>query len=231
MLQACLNGGRGHPAPFTPEDIARSAAEAIAADADELHFHPRNAEGAESLAPADVAACLGAVRAAVPGVPVGIGTGAWIAPGGRARHAHFESWTERPDYVSVNLGEEDAPEVMNIMRAKGIGIEAGIWSQSDATRFAELGPPPVLRVLVEMPDTSPEAAADEAEAVIDLLPEGVPVLLHGDGATAWPMVAMAAERSLDTRIGLEDALHLPDGARASDNAALVRAARRILLAE
>ncbi len=231
MLQACLNGGRGHPAPSTPKDIAQSAAEAVAAGADELHIHPRNAEGAESLDPADVAACLSGLRAAVPGVPVGIGTGAWIAPGGRARHAHLQNWTELPDYVSVNIGEEDAPEVMDIMRGKGIGIEAGIWSQSDASRFAELGPPPVLRVLVEVPDTSPEAAAIEAEAVIDLLPEGVPVLLHGDGASAWPMVAMAAERSLDARIGLEDTLHLPDGAPAPDNASLVRAARRMLLAE
>jgi len=38
----------------------------------------------------------------------------------------------------------------------------------------------------------------------------------------------ANRRGLQTRIGLEDALELPDGSRAPDNVALVAAARTIL---
>ncbi|WP_346540125.1 3-keto-5-aminohexanoate cleavage protein [Micromonospora sp. DPT] len=60
-----------------------------------------------------------------------------------------------------------------------------------------------------------------------LAPGGPPVLLHGEGAAAWPVLAEAVRRGLDTRIGLEDTLGLPDGAPASDNAALVAAARAL----
>ena len=129
MLQACLNGGRTRAeapgVPLTPADLARDAVAARKAGAQELHVHPRNIAGAETLAPADVAAALRAIRAAVPKMKVGIGTGAWIAPGGKKRHAHLEAWQEKPDYVSVNMNEPDASQVMTLMHKMGIGIEAG----------------------------------------------------------------------------------------------------------
>ena len=78
MLQACLNGARGHdysPAvPLTPEALARDAAACLAVGANEFHVHPRNADGLESFAAEDIGAALKAVRAAVPGVPIGIST-------------------------------------------------------------------------------------------------------------------------------------------------------------
>ena len=60
---------------------------------------------------------------------------------------------------------------------------------------------------------------------------GVPVLVHGEGASCWPLVRLAARRGLATRIGLEDVLTLPDGSAGPDNAALVRAARSLLSAD
>jgi uncharacterized protein (DUF849 family) len=82
-----------------------------------------------------------------------------------------------------------------------------------------------LRVLVELPDgldgPGTEARADQLLAALGTSP---PVLLHGMGSSTWPAVARAAALGLDTRIGLEDVLVLPDGAPAPDNAALVRAA-------
>ena len=78
MLQACLNGFRGHdysPAvPLTPEALARDAVACLAAGAHEFHIHPRDAEGRESFAAHDIGAALKAIRARVPGVPVGIST-------------------------------------------------------------------------------------------------------------------------------------------------------------
>jgi uncharacterized protein (DUF849 family) len=216
-LQACLNGrrtARDHPAvPLTAADLARDAAAVRAAGADCLHLHPRDAAGAESLAPPDVAAALAAVRRAVPGMAVGIGTGAWIAPGGRARHVHIRGWQDLRDYVSVNLNEPDAPEVMEMVRARGIGVEA----------------PTCLRVLVEMTDDDPAAAEAEAERVLAVLAGlDLPVLLHGEGGSVWAMVEMAAARGFATRVGLEDGLTLPDGSPAASNAALVAAAAGIL---
>ena len=54
-----------------------------------------------------------------------------------------------------------------------------------------------------------------------------PVLLHGLDESCWPMVEHARTRGVQTRIGMEDTLLLPDGTVAPDNAALVAAAVEI----
>lgn len=81
-----------------------------------------------------------------------------------------------------------------------------------------------------MPDV-PAGAAEttyrETRAILKAAGILASVLLHGEGRSAWAMVAPAVVDGLDTRIGLEDILHLPDGGTASDNAALVAAARRL----
>lgn len=236
MLQACLNGGRmpaeAPAVPISPDRLAADAAAARAAGADCLHVHPRDRAGAETLEPDEVAAALSAIRDAVPGMAVGIGTGSWIAPGGVRRHAHMRGWRVRPDYVSVNLNEADAPQVVGLMAGMGVAVEAGIWSRADAERFlAGIDPAACLRVLVEMPDAAPEEALAEADGVLSLLRDGgctLPVLLHGLDRSAWPCLARAAALGLDTRIGFEDVVTLPDGRPAPDNAALVSAARAIL---
>lgn len=235
-LQACLNGARtprDHPGvPVTPEALARDAAACRRAGADSLHLHPRDAAGRETLAAADVAAALAAVRAAVPGMPVGISTGAWIPPGGTARLAPMRGWTALPDFVSVNVHEPEAEAIVALMQARGIGVEAGLASAAAAARFVSGRMPRYsLRVLVEMPHPDPEAAAVEARAILALLARtGVrlPVLLHGEGGTVWPMVEMAARHGFAARVGFEDGHDLPGGALAASNAALVAAAARIL---
>jgi uncharacterized protein (DUF849 family) len=235
-LQACLNGGKGvrdHPAvPLTPEALARDAKAVRRAGAESLHFHPRDARGRESLAAADLAAALRAVREAVPGMPVGVSTGAWIPPGGTARLSPMRGWTVLPDYVSVNVHEPEADTIVALMQARGIGVEAGIWNRAAAARFVSSRMPRYsLRVLVEMTSGDPEAATCEAEAVLEILRKaGVTarVLLHGKGGSVWPMVQMAADRGYATRVGFEDGHGLPGGALAANNAALVAAAARIL---
>ena len=233
-LQACLNGGksrRDHPAvPLTPQALARDAVATRRTGAECLHFHPRDAQGRESLAAADVAAALVEVRAAVPEMPAGISTGAWIAAAGGDRLAAMRGWTVLPDYVSVNLQESDADAVVALMRARGIGVEAGIGTRADALRFvASRLPRYSLRVLVEM--SADATAASEAEAIIATLRSAgvtLPILLHGQGTSVWPMVEMAAAQGLATRVGFEDGQDLPGGALAASNAALVAAAARML---
>jgi uncharacterized protein (DUF849 family) len=237
-LQACLNGRRtrrDHPAvPLTPSALARDAAAVRRAGAESLHIHPRDAQGRESLAAADVAAALNSVREAVPGMPVGISTGAWITPGGVARLAPMRTWKVLPDYVSVNVHEPEAEAIVALMQARGIGIEAGIWTRAAAARFvASRTRRYSLRILVEMTAEDPVAAAAEAEAVLGTIADAgivLPILLHGEGGSVWPMVRMAAARGLATRVGLEDGHGLPGGAVAASNAALVAEAARILAA-
>ena len=80
----------------------------------------------------------------------------------------MRGWTVLPDYVSVNLHEADADAVVALMQARGIGVEAGIWTRADAMRFvASRLPRYSLRVLVEMGDAP--TAASEAEAILATL--------------------------------------------------------------
>lgn len=239
MLQACLNGGRtkaeNAAVPVTAEELAEDAVAVRAAGADVLHVHPRDAAGEETLEPSHVARCLTAIRRAVPGMPVGVGTGTWIKPGGRARHDHIRHWLTLPDFASVNLNEDDAPKTMDILMAKGIGVEAGVWNRQDAERFVALPQGGrCLRILVEMTEEDPQAALAEYRAVMAILAEqdtGLPVLVHGAGASAWTLARQAGLNDLSLRIGLEDTLTLPDGRPAPSNAALVEAARELMLRE
>jgi uncharacterized protein (DUF849 family) len=232
MLQACLNGSRDrafHPAvPWTAEELARDAIAVMAAGAHELHVHPRDAAGRESLRPDDTAAAVLAIRAGVPGVLLGLSTGRWIAPGGRARQEQIRAWSVLPDYVSVNLIEEDAPEVIALALDQGIGVEAGLWSARDAERFVTLPDAPrCLRVLIEINEQDATQGLDIAHAVIAVLDRAgirLPRLLHGHDATKWPLYREALRLGLDARIGLEDGALLPSGARAENNLDLIRAA-------
>ena len=105
MLKACLNGWRSpseHPAlPTTPAAIAKDAAAVVAAGADALHVHPKGDDGADTLEPQMVAEVVAAVRAAVPGIPVGVTTGAWTAHDPGVRLGLISQWTVLPDFASV----------------------------------------------------------------------------------------------------------------------------------
>lgn len=237
MLQVCVNGAREHCAhavlPRTPPELARAVRDAVAAGAQEVHLHPKNGGGEDTLESGSVAAAVTAVRAAAPGVPVGVTTGAWATPDPAERAARVRSWTVLPDHASVNWHEDGAETVATALWERGVGIEAGIYSGTEAAgRFlAWREAHRVLRVLAEITDPDPRTApATAAGLVATLSPVGRPVLLHGEDATAWPLLRVAAGRGLSVRIGLEDVDRLPDGTPAADNAALVRAARGLLTA-
>ena len=235
MLQACLNGNRDkvfHGAtPLTPRELAVDARAVVEAGADQLHIHPRDAEGRESLHPDDTAAALEAIRASVPGIPVGVSTGWWIAPGGRARQQRIRAWKVKPDYVSVNLIEQDAGEVIDLVLEKGIGVEAGLWSAADAGKFvAHPNARSCLRVLIEINEQDFLAGAEAVHQITEILDRAdirMPRLLHGAEHTMWPFYREALRRKLDARIGLEDGKLLPSSAEAENNAALIRAARAL----
>ncbi|WP_119729573.1 3-keto-5-aminohexanoate cleavage protein [Thermomonospora amylolytica] len=231
MIQVCPNGARtradGPHIPITPDELAASVREAVAAGARDVHLHPRDADGAETLEPEAVAAAVAAVRAAAPGVPVGVTTAAWAEPDPRRRAALVRSWTVLPDHASVNWHEEGAEPVADALLERGVGIEAGIFSGTDAAERFLAWPRAgrVLRVLAEVTDTGPATAPGTARDLLDRLRAATrPILLHGEDGGAWPVLRLACALGLPTRIGLEDALLLPDGSPAPGNAELVRAA-------
>ncbi|GAA0344360.1 3-keto-5-aminohexanoate cleavage protein [Streptomyces blastmyceticus] len=236
MLQVCLNGARSRAQcahlPVTPQQLAAAARDAVAAGAQDIHLHPKDRGGEDTLQSTAVAAALTAVRAAVPGIPVGVTTGAWATPDPEARAAQVRSWTVLPDHASVNWHEDGATEVATALLDQGVGIEAGIFSGTPAAQRFLNWPEShrVLRVLAEITDTGPRTAVHTAAGLLDELRPATtsPVLLHGADEAAWPILRLAASRGLDTRIGLEDTLRLPDGTPARTNADLIHAADKII---
>ena len=221
--------------PITPGELAAEAAAAVGAGAFALHLHPRDGEGLETLGAEHVEGALAAVRAACPGVPVGVGTGLWIAGGDpelRLRlTADWGELRERPDFASVNLSEEGSGRLAAVLRRAGIGVEAGVWTEADAELLAagELGGE-LVRVLVE-PQAPDAADAVRTAVAIDAALDAAGVegerVHHGYGAATWDVIRAGAARGRSVRAGLEDAVTLPDGTPARGNAELVAAAVRL----
>ena len=234
-LQACLNGSRTsteHAAvPLTPAALADDARRVLAAGAVSLHVHSVDEAGVESLAPDVVAATLKAIREACPGVAVGISTAAYIEPDLSRRLTFIDTWTVLPDFVSVNLSEPGIDQVIALLVRQGVGLEAGIWTAADARFLLTLTDVPWLRLLLEPWESDPEQAnrmVDTIEDVLgDALPQ-VPRLVHGTDEAVWSLLERAKRGGHVSRIGLEDTLLLPTGQLATDNAALVRAAKAMI---
>jgi uncharacterized protein (DUF849 family) len=238
LWKACLNGARlpaEHPAlPVTAAALARDTVQVAAAGAHAVHLHVKDDDGADTLDGPRLAAVLTEVRAAAPGLPIGVTTGAWALPDPGERLAAIRSWTTVPDFASVNWHETGADDVAGALLEHGIGVEAGLW-HADAVDAWLTSPhrDRCVRVLLELADgfdarDIPLEADLLLRRVRDGGAEGVPVVLHGQDGSCWPALRHALLRGLGVRIGLEDVLVLPDGSVAPDNASLMRAARALL---
>jgi uncharacterized protein (DUF849 family) len=235
LVKACLNGRRSreeHLAiPITPDDLAREARAAVAAGAGALHVHPRG-PGGESLDPGACDAAVSAIRAACPGVPVGVTTGAWIAPDVERRLALIAAWTEQPDFASVNFFEEGSVQVCELLLERGVGVEAGLIGVEDARTLVAKGLADVcVRILVEVEAETTDAAvalAADIDEVLDRAGVTGACLHHGFGRQTWAVIEAGLARGRDIRIGLEDTLEHADGSPARDNADLVAAAVRMV---
>jgi uncharacterized protein (DUF849 family) len=233
MLQVALNGDRTkaeHPAvPLTIDELVRDAVACVGAGAGAIHVHPRDAAGRERLDASIVDEVVISIRDACR-VPVGVTTGAWIEPSFELRLELVRAW-RAPDYTSVNLSEPGATELMKAVLDAGVGIEAGVWTVEDAELLAASGlGGEVTRILVEPVAVAAGDAIALVEQIhnsLDRLGLRAPRLQHGDGEATWVLLTDAIRRGIDTRIGLEDTLHDPDGTVTAGNEALVRTAREL----
>ncbi|AGB25558.1 hypothetical protein Mycsm_05367 [Mycobacterium sp. JS623] len=232
-VKACINGARtpeAHPnLPVTPEELAAEALAAHGAGAKAVHMHPKNADGTDSLLPEQVDAAVSAVRHSVPGLPLGVTTGFWALPDAEARLRAVDGWSVLPDFASVNWHEPGSMDLARLLLGKGIGVEAGIFNAEAAESWAasEVAEH-CMRVMIELQGDGDIATADDLLSQVMAAQSPAPVLLHGLDESCWPLLEHAGRRGVQTRIGMEDTLRLPDGSRAPDNAALVSAAMRLL---
>lgn len=236
FLKAALNGARSaayHPrVPITAAQLAADARAALQAGADAIHLHVRGEGGAETLAGDELARTLAAVRASVPGAPVGVTSRLPIVRSPAERLRLARGWTALPDFVSVNFDEDGSPDLAELLLARGVGVEAGLADVDAARALVASGSAArCLRVLIEPREQDVDAARATVSAIDQILiGAGVaaPRVLHGVDATAWPLLRDAGARGWGTRIGFEDTRELPGGELAADNAALVAAARALL---
>ncbi len=233
MLHAALNGDPSNEAvPRKPQDIAREARAAVDAGARTLHLHPYDEHGVQTLAAEPCAAAVRAVREACPGIPISLSTAAMIAGDPDRRLALVEAWTELPDLVTANQGEEGILDLCELLFARGIGVEAGLLSAGDAEAFIAAGiAPRCVRAMVEPLDLEPDVAVANAEAIERLLTDaGVELeqVHHGHGMASWAVNRRAIARGHSIRAGLEDSAVLPDGRIATSNGQVVAAAAALL---
>lgn len=228
-LQACLNGNRSkaeHPAlPVTGVELLYEAQDALRAGAHTIHFHVRDGLGKETFASGALAIQVGQPKAALPGVRIGISTGAWVEPSLEKRVVLINTWEVLPDYVSINGHEDGFEQVFEAVRKKGIDVEAGLQNAEAAQRFVKAGLlTDCFRVLIEPAGQElPEAMATVSaiECVILARVAKDRILLHGSDRTCWAVLDEAIKRGYQVRIGLEDTLFDRAGRRAAGNAALV----------
>ena len=196
-----------------------------------MHVHPRDSDGHQSLEDGPTRAALEAIRARVPDILIGISTAWPILPDADERRAAIASWSYLPDYVSVNLQENDAADVIRQVLERGIDVEAGLWSVADAQRFIQLGEwSACKRILIEINEQGIEAGRRAVRDILALLEENavdLPILLHGYDATVWPIYEDSLKHGFDARIGLEDGCLLPSGDVCDCNHALIQQAVRI----
>jgi uncharacterized protein (DUF849 family) len=227
-VKACLNGARTraeHPAvPRTAAELAADAVAARRAGAFAVHLHPRAADGAQTMDAAVCDAAVAAIRAAVPGLPVGLSTSEVIERDPFARAAAVKAWRRPPDFVSVNLSELGWAGIARAALHVGVAVEAGLATPADAEELARSPfAHQVLRALVEV-----DGGVEQAQAVAQLIPDRVPQLWHGYGERTWEVISAGAAAGHDVRVGLEDVLVLPGGDAAAGNGELVAAAVELI---
>jgi uncharacterized protein (DUF849 family) len=233
LLQAALNGDREHPAvPRTSDELASEGRSAVDAGARVLHLHPYGDEGRQTFDADPCAAAIRAVRAVCPGIPISLSTSEEIEPDPERRSALVAGWTELPELVTANQGEDGILDLCALLGERGVGIEAGLLSLADAHAFVASGVAGhCVRAMVEPLGEDPDAALAEAEAIEEVLASaGIPLeqVHHGDGLASWAVNRRGAARGHGIRTGLEDTPVLPDGTPASGNGELVAAAAAIL---
>jgi len=78
------------------------------------------------------------------------------------------------------------------------------WAASEIAKHC-------MRVMIELGPDGDIATADDLLSQVLAAGSTAPVLLHGLDESCWPLLEHAGLRGVQTRIGMEDTLRLPDG--------------------
>lgn len=225
-----------HPGvPFTPEEIALSSLEAVAAGASVVHLHARLDDGTPTGDPEVFAAAIRAIRAkADPVIMVSTGGAVWMTIEERTRALEAEPDMCSLETGSMNFGDDlfltSRPDsIASALKAYAMGIvpEIELFDVGHAVAAARmlkeghLKGPLNVNLVLGVPggiDASPEAIP----ALLRPLPDDVRWTVTAIGRHQRRMLSVAALLGADgVRVGFEDNVYLRKGQLAASNADLV----------
>lgn len=238
LLKIALNGARSKSEneylPQSLDEIEKEVTQLNKMGYKVFHIHCYDPAGNESLKPEDVTNLVSIVKNIAPDIQLGISSGDWIEPNLGKRVNYIKDWEVIPDFASVNMIEEDAVKISNLLISKGIFVEAGLNEKRAAELFVNSkihnG---CCRILIE-PEEEDLASAiktiNEIEHILDVNKVRIKRLLHGFNAMSWDILREAKKRGYDGRIGMEDTIYLEDGKKVTSNIEIINEARKIISA-
>lgn len=236
LLKIALNGARSKSEneniPHSLDEIEKEVISIYEKGFKVFHIHCYDKNGNESIAPEDVNDLVLRVKKISKEIQVGISTGDWIEPDLQKRIELIKSWKALPDFASVNMIEDDAVEISNVLIKKGVPVEAGINEPKAAEIFIKSGlEKGCCRILIEPEEEILDQAVTTINKIETILDSGkieLNRLLHGFNNVSWDLVREAKKRGYDSRIGMEDTLFLENGKKVSGNLEIVNEAVKII---
>ncbi|MBI1933052.1 MAG: 3-keto-5-aminohexanoate cleavage protein [Ignavibacteriales bacterium] len=197
-----------------------------------FHIHCYDENANESLKPKDVNKLVELVKNISPEIQIGISSGDWIEPDLEKRKSHIKDWENIPDFISVNMIEDNSIEISKLLISKGIKIEAGLNEKKAAEIFVESELiNNCYRILIEPEPEEINSAIqviNEIEQVLNNHNVECPRLLHGFNMVTWEILKEAKLRGYDSRIGMEDTIYLENGEMVKSNLELIQYAKKII---
>lgn len=236
LIKIALNGARSkRQNQFVPQSLNEIEKEVKLLSEygnNVFHIHCYDEYGRESLKPDDVNILVSLVKNISSDIQIGISSGDWIEPDLEKRKSYINAWDNIPDFISVNMIEDDAIEISKLLISKGVKIESGLNEKRAAELFAESDlVKDCYRILIE-PEPEVLSSAietiNEIENVLDKHKIKIPRLLHGFNAVSWEILKEAKKRGYDSRIGMEDTIYTENGVMVKSNLELIQFAHKIL---
>jgi len=236
LIKIALNGARKKTEsefiPHSLSEIEKEVKAVLPKGYLTFHIHCYDKQGRESLKPEDVDSLVLMVRNISPEIQLGISSGDWIEPDPEKRINYIKNWKYLPDFISVNMIEENAVEIAGLLISRGILVEAGL----NETKAAEIFVNSNLQkgcciILIEPEEEEINPAlktVNDIEKVLNHNKINLKRLLHGFNSAAWDLLREAKKRGYDGRIGMEDTLYLEDGTKVKSNLEIIESAEKII---
>ena len=236
LLKTALNGTRSKTEneylPHSLEEIENEVSLLYKNGCNVFHIHCYDQNGNESLRPEDVNSLVSRIKNISSEIQIGISSGDWIEPDFEKRKRYIKDWDNIPDFIPLNIIEENSIEIANLLISKGILVEVGLNEIEAAEIFVGSNlNKGCCRILIEPEEEILDSAINtinEIEKILDSNQITIDRLLHGFNGVSWDILREAKKRGYDSRVGMEDTIYLENGKKVKSNLELIDNARKII---